>query len=219
MGKSKNSKHTNAKHTNAKHEQKLAPEVEQKLAEDMDELLGDESDLHDESDGEQNADDATTGDKPKKDAKPKTWLDHQIERMKRASQHALLNAQIIRANASAANVDPKVAEQWASLVETGAREIAKITETFLAKLPAGYEGIVPTRTGVVSGPRKGFLKGVKVRMSPAALKSFSGLFTVDELADLTVESTQGKMIRLVTATKATIVCSSKQIEALEAKAA
>lgn len=154
------------------------------------------------------------------DPKAKTWFDHQVERMRRAVQHNMLSAQVVRTNFAAAKLNEKQAESIAKEIEMHTQAARGALEEFLGRLPENFEGVTPSRTGLGGGgSRKGFLKGIKVRIKADAAKSFSQLFTVDELNDLTVQTTAGANVVLITASKAKLVVPSKKIEAIETKAA
>ncbi len=113
------------------------------------------------------------------DKPAKTWLDQQVERMRRAVQHNMLTAQVIRdkTTATAAKLNEKQAESIAKDIEMHTQAARAAIEEFLGRIPEDFEGVTPTRSGNIAGARKGFLKGVKVRIKEDALKGYSQLFS------------------------------------------
>jgi len=157
---------------------------------------------------------AASTDKPEK-----TWLEHQVERMQRARQHNMLTAMVVRANFAAEKLDEKTAEKLAKDIEMHTMAAHSAIEEFLGKIPENFEGVTPSRTGIGGATRKGFLKGVKVKIKDDAKAGYELLFSPDELNDLTVEAQVGTNVSLVTKTKAKLVIPRKNIEPLPAKQA
>ena len=191
--------------------------TESKLEEHVDETLeaGDVEQL-DASDADAPADvdadvDADADDKPEdKPAKVKTWLGAQVERMRRAVQHNNLTAQVVRANHEIAKLSVEEADKIAKQIEKHTLAAKTLIEDFLGKIPEKHEGITPSKTGERQAPRN-LLAGVKVSIKPESLKSYAALFSVEELADLTVVASAGKMVRLQTPSKATLTIEAKNI--------
>ena len=145
-----------------------------------------------------------------KPAKVKTWMGAQVERMRRAVQHNNLTAQVVRANFEIAKLTEKEADALAKQIEKHTSAAKSLIEDFLGKIPEAHEGITPSKTGERQAPRN-LMAGVKVTLKPEAYKSYGALFSVEELADLTVIAASGKMVRLVTPSKATLMIESKNI--------
>lgn len=150
---------------------------------------------------------AANDDKP---AKVKTWLDAQVERMRRAVQHNNLTAMVVRANHEIAKLDAKEADKIAKQIEHHTKAAKDLIEDFLGKIPEKHEGITPTKTGDRQ-PARNLLAGVKVTIKPEAVKNFAALFSAEELADLTVVGAAGKMVRLATPSKASLTIEAKNV--------
>ncbi len=163
-------------------------------------------------------DDTSEPDAPKAKKIP-TWLEAQVERMKRAFGHNLLNAQIVRANAGAAQLSQADANRIADDIVDHAKAANALVDDFLKALPAEYIGIVPTRSGEargsIAGARKGMLPGTRVKLSEKASKSFAAFFTPEQLSSLTLVSASKGQACLETSTHERIVISAKQVEALD----
>ncbi len=190
-------------------------------------LLGDdegddEGDIADGEAAEANAsagETPTTTTTPEKPVKVKTWLDHQIERMKRGVQHNMLSARMVRANYAAAKMSKPEAEALALTIEAATKKTGDALAAFIALLPAGFEGVVPSRDGTVTGARKGMLAaGTRVKLVEKSAKKFSDLFTAEQLGSLSVVSLKGAMVVLETATKERLVIASNQVESVPAEA-
>jgi hypothetical protein len=153
------------------------------------------------------------------DKPAKTWLDHQVERMRRANQHNMLSAAVVRSNHAAAKLTEKQAESIAKDIEMHTQAARAALEEFLGRIPEDFKGVTPMRNGGLTTTRQGFLKGVKVRIKEDAQKSYAQLFSPEELNDLTVDATAGTNVVLITASKAKLVVPSKKVEAVVAKQA
>ncbi len=204
--------------------QVATPALVAAVAESMSQTLGAPEPSSDAVEPE--SDDAPSAPEPESDepAKEATWIEHQIERAKRALGHNLLNAQIIRANAEAAGISDEDAKLMVDDIVAKTRAIDVMVSGFIAKLPADFVGVVPTRAGAVrasaTGERKGFIAGARVKLVEMSVKKFADLFSKEDLGSLSVVSVaKGGMVILETGTKSRLVISLKQVEPLPVEAA